>query len=351
MKATELFIRADGGPVIGIGHLVRTAALGQAWTSQRGSVTFVTSCPVETLPRAVTTAGFKIRHVQNVHPDPADGAELLRLSTPGTWVCCDGYHFDAMFTNPLRAAGRRVLQIDDIAHASSYGTDILLNQNTGADELDYHCEPETVRLLGTNFALIRPEFRRSREVHRVINDRARRIVIAIGGADPYQLRERALRALAKVDEQLQIRLVVPPTSTNARELDQLGRTLNLQLTLDPDPSDLPGLLMWADLAIAGGGSTCWELCCLGVPSVVITYADNQTGITSGLQKAGAAVHLGWAFDVSDSLLEATLRDVIGDSALRTQLSSRARSLVDGRGAERVVNAMGAYTTESDLCQR
>jgi spore coat polysaccharide biosynthesis predicted glycosyltransferase SpsG len=84
---------------------------------------------------------------------------------------------------------------------------------------------------------------------------------------------------------------------------------------------------------------------------VITYADNQTGITSGLQKADAAIHLGWAFEVTDALLEHSLRDLIDDPALRTRLSVRARSLVDGRGAERVVNAMAAYTTESDLCQR
>jgi spore coat polysaccharide biosynthesis predicted glycosyltransferase SpsG len=176
-----------------------------------------------------------------------------------------------------------------------------------------------------------------------MSGRARHVLIAVGGGDQYQLRERALRALSKIADDLEIRLIVPPTIANARELESLGRALKMSVMLDPDPSDMTRLMMWADLAIAGGGSTCWELCCLGVPSVVITYADNQTGITAGLQDAGAAIHLGWAFDVTDSVLEQTLRDVIADSNLRAQLSARARSLVDGRGAERVVEAMVAYS--------
>jgi spore coat polysaccharide biosynthesis predicted glycosyltransferase SpsG len=273
------------------------------------------------------------------------------LSQPGTWICCDGYHFDAAYTGRLRDAGRRVLQIDDIAHASSYSPDILLNQNTGADELDYRCAPETVRLLGTTYALLRPQFRSLHGTPRVISGRAGRVLIAVGGGDQYEIRERTLRALANVETNLEIRLIVPPTSRNAHELEALGRALNLSVSIDSDPSDMPELLMWADLAIAGGGSTCWELCCLGVPSIVITYADNQTGITSGLQKAGAAIHLGWAFEVTDALIERSLRDLIDDPALRARLSTRAQALVDGRGAERVVNAMAAYTTESDLCQR
>jgi UDP-2,4-diacetamido-2,4,6-trideoxy-beta-L-altropyranose hydrolase len=346
----ELIIRADGGPTIGIGHLVRSAALGQEWRVQGGNVTFVTACPSEMLPHAVTKAGFPIRHTKSVHPNPNDAAEILRLSRHGTWICCDGYHFDPTFTDPLRGAGRRVLQIDDIAHAPRYSTDILLNQNTGADELDYPCAPETLRLLGPKYALLRPEFRRLHEVQRTISGRARRVLIAVGGGDPYQLRERALRALASLAAELEIHMIVPPTSGNAHELELLGRELKVTLVLHPDPSDMPRLLMWADLAVAGGGSTCWELCCLGVPSIVITYADNQTGITSGLQKAGAAIHLGWASEVSDALLERTLENLIDDSAMRARLSMRARSLVDGQGAERVVNAMITCTTTSKQFQ-
>jgi UDP-2,4-diacetamido-2,4,6-trideoxy-beta-L-altropyranose hydrolase len=348
---TQLIIRADGGPTIGIGHLVRSAALGQAWLAQGGNVTFVTACAPEMLPQAVTTARFQITQVNAVHPNSDDADEILRRSRQGTWICCDGYHFDATFTDRLRRAGRRVLQIDDIAHGAAYSTDILLNQNTGAEELDYRCAPETLRLFGTRYALLRPEFRKSHEAQRTISGRARRVIIAIGGGDQYQLRERALRALANLGAELEIHVIVPPTSTNLHELQLLGRSLKLPLVLDPDPPDMPKLLMWADLAIAGGGSTCWELCCLGVPSIVITYADNQTGITAGLQRFGAAIHLGWAFEVSDALLERTFESLIDDSAMRARLSTRARSLVDGRGAERVVNAMAACTTKSDLCQR
>ena len=43
--------------------------------------------------------------------------------------------------------------------------------------------------------------------------------------------------------------------------------------------DVAGLMGRADLAIGAAGSTAWERCCLGLPSIVLALAANQEPIT------------------------------------------------------------------------
>jgi spore coat polysaccharide biosynthesis predicted glycosyltransferase SpsG len=88
------------------------------------------------------------------------------------------------------------------------------------------------------------------------------------------------------------------------------------------------------LAISASGSTVWELCCLGVPSVVWPLAENQRGIAAALDRAGAAV----AVDGIGEALAAA-RELISFPEKQLALCKAAWGLVDGRGAARVVDEM------------
>ncbi len=92
----------------------------------------------------------------------------------------------------------------------------------------------------------------------------------------------------------------------------------------------------ADIAISAGGSTCWELAFLGLPALFIVTADNQRGIAQGLGEAGAAVNLGWAGDLEPARLSQALTTLLYDRTQREEMSLRARQMVDGLGANRVL---------------
>lgn len=78
---------------------------------------------------------------------------------------------------------------------------------------------------------------------------------------------------------------------------------------------------------------------MGVPTALLTVAPNQAGLASGLGEAGAAWHLGEIASVDEPAIAAALETLVGDRSLREALSARARSLVDGLGASRVVSVL------------
>ena len=108
-----------------------------------------------------------------------------------------------------------------------------------------------------------------------------------------------------------------------------------------DARDMPRRMAWADLAVTAAGSTSWELARVGTPQIAIVLADNQRPIARGLTDAGLAVSLGWHADVTDDRIADAVAALVGDAGRRDELSRRGRELVDGRGASRVVAAMGA----------
>jgi spore coat polysaccharide biosynthesis predicted glycosyltransferase SpsG len=101
------------------------------------------------------------------------------------------------------------------------------------------------------------------------------------------------------------------------------------------------LMAWADIAVAAGGSTSWELAYMGLPAIVAVLADNQAEIAAALARRQVIVNLGDFRRVTPATIEAAVRTLLADSALRSEMSRNGRELVDGHGARRVAAALGA----------
>ena len=89
------------------------------------------------------------------------------------------------------------------------------------------------------------------------------------------------------------------------------------------------LLVLAALVIFGAGSTCWELCLLAVPAIVLAFAENRTQIAKIIANKRAVVaadfrELGTLEEVSHKISQF-------DAVRRATLSASARRILDGRG--------------------
>lgn len=337
-----LLARADAGGRMASGHLVRTLALAQAWESLGGRAVLVARCASGDAPASVAASGIELVDAPASHPAEADAGFLASLirSRGASWVSCDGYHFDAGYTGRLRREGAKVLVLDDVATAPLYDADAILNQNIRAERLTYTCAGPTAMLLGPGFALLRPEF-----LGRAARDRsssqAVRVLVTMGGSDPDNQTARVLRALDAVEAPaLEVTVIVGNTNPHRQALDQQVRALRRHaITLVDNPPDVAAHFERADLAVSGAGSTCYELCHLGVPMILLTLADNQRGIADGLQEADAAVHAGRADAPIDAEIIAAVRLLASDAGRRVRMALAGRRLVDGKGGERVARAM------------
>ncbi len=339
--AEILLIRADAAPEIGAGHVMRCLALAQAWKGRGGETVFIGRCEAPALRERLAREGFRLLPVPAAHPDPADLAATLDAvrDTGASWVVLDGYGFDAGFQRGVKEGGAKVLVLDDYRHLPEYHADLVLNQNIGAEDFDYGLGPGGQVLLGCRYVLLRSEFlQTAREPRRAV-DGPVRVLATLGGADAGNVTGTVLDALASLlPRDFRVRAVAGPANPNTSRLKAQAAGLGGFIRI-VEGADMPTEMAGADLAITAAGSTCWELLFLGVPIACLVLADNQAGIASGLNRAGAALSLGRAESLAAEEISVRVGPLLRDSELRADMARRGRELVDGRGARRVVERL------------
>jgi spore coat polysaccharide biosynthesis predicted glycosyltransferase SpsG len=101
--------------------------------------------------------------------------------------------------------------------------------------------------------------------------------------------------------------------------------------------NMPDLMVWADLAVSAGGSTCWELAFAGVPIIIVELAENQKYIAKTLDKNNIAINLGWYSKVTYKKIQNAIKMIIGSEAKRNMMGVCGRDLINGQGKYKVLN--------------
>ena len=94
------------------------------------------------------------------------------------------------------------------------------------------------------------------------------------------------------------------------------------------------LMVEADLAVGAAGSTSWERCCLGLPTVVLVLADNQEAGARALVDSGAAVHVQTCDEANLGALKSAIIDLEKSPTTLATLAAAAAKVVDGQGVRR-----------------
>jgi UDP-2,4-diacetamido-2,4,6-trideoxy-beta-L-altropyranose hydrolase len=341
----HLYIRADADGKIGVGHIMRCIALGQAWKDQGGEVTFISQCESGALKERIQSEGFRLVALDHVCPDSSDLKKtlaILKSESAGQkhWLVLDGYHFAPEYQKSIRDEGYRVMVMDDMNHLPHYHADILVNQNIHAPDLNYHCDEDTTLLLGTRYVLLRREFLKYRDFKRQVPDQAKNILVTLGGADPDNVTLKVIEALKLHDEpDISVRIIVGPANPHQETLRKAIGPAHFKTELMINPPNMPELMAWADLAISGGGGTSLERCFMGLPSLVITIAINQIEATRELKVRGGILYVGWHEDITEESLLSIVKSTLIDNELIKNTSLIAKSIADGKGVNRILGHM------------
>ena len=256
----------------------------------------------------------------------------------------DGYHFDAAYQQALRAAGLRLLVLDDFGHCTHYSANLVLNQNSNAGESYYSSrEPATRLLLGLPFVLLRREFLRWRDQPRAT---------AAPGQSPLGEHGRQRSKQPDADGRGQfgragiegLRALIVAGGANSRYAELLAQAKGLGpgIEVRQDVHDMPQRMAEADLAVIAAGGTLWELMFMGCPPMIFARTPLQETIFRGLEAQGALVYLGFEQAVGQDCLAAEIGRLARDAGKRTRLAESGRRLIDGRGPMRVFAAMQEY---------
>ncbi len=344
----RLAIRADASDQIGSGHVVRCLALGEAWCAAGGDALFLSRVQSESLRSRILDRGMRFVPQSATTGDELDLLETLQQlskqrDSRNTHVVLDGYQFGTAYQQAIRDVGYPLLVIDDVAHLPWYHATWLLNHGAHSGGLTYQRDSDTQLLLGAQYALVRPEFSRQRGQLPEVPPVARRILVTMGGGDVTVAVETAIRALDQVRTG-SLEAVVLTMSEKEDRVDRIQHAANAcrwPVRIVRDAPDIPSHMAWADLAISAAGGTCWELATMGVPALLVVVADNQRVGAVGLQEHGLAINLGTLDGLTIDSIARAIENLAFDAARRASMCRAGRTLIDGQGPARVVNALRA----------
>ncbi|RYD06308.1 hypothetical protein N752_05290 [Desulforamulus aquiferis] len=256
------------------------------------------------------------------------------------WFIIDHYSLDQNWEKELRPYVKKIMVIDDLADRP-HDCDLLLDQNLCKNANKYRqlVSENCITLIGPRYALLRPEFITARQNLRNRDDNIKRVLVFLGGSDPTNETKKVLDAIIQLNQSnIQFDIVVGQSNPHKYQIRDLCM-LEPNITLHTHVNNMAELMVNADLAIGAGGSTTWERSCLGLPSIVLSIAQNQEQLTTSVADYGALTYLGRAEEVNTEIIVRAVKEHIQGSKSLTEMSEKGKQLVDGFGVERVVNAI------------
>lgn len=264
--------------------------------------------------------------------DAADTINCIdAASSDLDWLVVDHYQLDRSWESLLRTRVGKLMVIDDLANRP-HDCDLLLDQNYYCDQgtrYDDLVGAECKKLLGPRYVLLRPEFLQARSRLRQRDGQVKRILVFFGGGDPDNLTATAVEAIqALLQPDIATDVVVGASNPHASSIeDYCNRVSNTSFHLQV--SNMAELTEASDLALCAGGSTTWERCFLGLPSITVVVADNQESTTVDIAREGAIRYLGWADQLDKSDYVKALREMIAHPDELQAMSKNAMRLMGG----------------------
>lgn len=334
----KALFRCDGSTQIGTGHIMRCLSLAEGLKKKDWQCFFATKCYDTRLADKINEKGFELRLI----PKESSLKEDLKLTRKYASqlktgiILIDSYDIDREYLKGLKEDQFFILSIDDCAQNHFY-SDILLNQNIHATAREYRgrIESYTKLFLGPKYALLREDFASNKKAV-LVSEKAQKILVTMGGGDPYNQSLKVLRALESMEESFSITVLLGSNFLFQEEIENFTRRTSKKIKIVRNTNQVAILMKESDLVISAAGCTVWELCCLGVPTILLILADNQKPVAQSLHKKGIMKNLGWFNQVYESHIQREVSKLSVDQKSRQEMAGKGHLLVDGLGVKRIV---------------
>lgn len=356
----DICFRVDSSLVIGIGHVMRCLTIATRLAARGHRCYFFCRLTTGNIIKDIEKRGFTVYVLGNPADSPnkeadatvsdfdswlgadqkKDSQQTLSLVEANLgvidWFVVDHYSLDAEWENDLKKCCKKILIIDDLANRT-HNCDILLDQTFGRMEKDYaQFVPSSCKILtGSKYALLRTEFAQLREfsVLRRLQPSIKQIIITLGGTDSNNYTSRVLSQLenTSLPSDCRIIVVMGGQAPHLKSVRMQAVSSSWSVEVLVDVVNMAEIIAESDLCIGAAGSTSWERCCLGIPTIMLVIADNQRKVATELNNKGVAIAL-------RSIEELPARITLNTNELK-ELTKKSLDVCDGKGVGRLINAM------------
>ncbi len=344
--------RVDASTQIGSGHVMRCLALADALRARGADVVFICREHEGHLFARIAARDFPVitlpppnRHAEATLDllgvtEHQDAAETLdRLPVGVDWLIVDHYGLSRAWESAARTGERHIVVLDDLADRD-HDCDVLIDPTFPGDPGRYRARAGSAQLLlGPSFALMDPEYARSRKLAGDRPKQERRLLIFFGGSDLPDLTSRTLVAISTGPlRSLPADVVVGATNPYRLKIERIAAD-RPGTTIHGYQPHLADLMRSCTVAVGAGGVTAWERLCIGLPSVVVSLADNQVESSRAMASAGLITYVGTSEEVTDADLRRALESLLHAPESLIETARRGQAFVDGLGSRRVAEVI------------
>jgi UDP-2,4-diacetamido-2,4,6-trideoxy-beta-L-altropyranose hydrolase len=272
--------------------------------------------------------------------EDAERCTLLLADRHFDWLVVDHYALAADWERAMRRAAHRVMVIDDLADRDHY-CDLLLDQNFGrmASHYEQRVSTFTRLLIGPLYALLRPEFaeQRAASLSRREAVKAPNLLISLGAVDKNNHTASVLRSLAGVGlpHDTTIVVVLGAEAPHIASVQAEAARSPWKTEVHVNVKDMAELMSEATWAIGAAGTSAYERCCLGLPTLTLVIADNQQRGAHALSEAGCTIVVNPQAQFDESISQG-ISELI---SYGKRISRRCAAITDGDGVLRLINEM------------
>ena len=326
----NIAFRVDGSSHIGGGHLSRCITLANLIKKRGGTCLFILREHQGCLSSLVTTAGHELELLPlqlernkdigyyeswvgaswQTDVEESLGAIDKFFYRKIDWLIVDHYGLDSRWEDEFASKGIKVGVIDDLVNRS-HNSKFLLDQTCGRDKKEYKdlVPPAADLFLGEKFCLLRDEFfsLRARAIEKRNSfSNTQKVLINFGSTDPTGQTLLALKGIESFAKQrsAEVLLVIGSGCPFLEQIKNMVKTLSYKIKLYIDTNCVGNLILRSDLCIGAAGASTWERCFLGLPTLLVKTAENQTDVINRVISSNAAVAYTGALDCKSSLAKA-----------------------------------------------
>ena len=337
----RIYIRADANKQIGTGHVMRCLSIADCITEKEVVFIVADKCS-ETL---INEKGYSTICLGTIWNDLESEIEVLKRVIEENKIerlLIDDYFVTEFY---LLEIGKlvEIYYIDDI-NQFLYPVSTLINYNIYARDMNYEERYEkqkmkTSFLLGTEYAPLREEFQ---EIEERAFEGVSKILITSGGTDNYNMIGSILERMEKENDFFvyQFYCVIGRFNRNKDVLLKKYETYkNVHLLYNI--SNMSDYMKMCDVCITAGGSTIYELCACGTPSVMFSLADNQLDCAKKVSEIELMPWVGDARTDMGMCFDNIVKEInkYRNPSYWESVSHRMQRVVDGKGAQRIANEL------------
>jgi len=321
----KVFILTEGGKNIGLGHITRCTSIYEAFEE--------IGVPLQLIVNGDETVGDLLKDKNCKVFDWLNERETLLATVKNAdIVFIDSYLADCDLYETISNMTKTAVYIDDDVRLD-YPRGFVLNGAVLAEQMPYPKRKEVTYLLGAQYAPLRKEF--WDVPAKLIRDNLETVMITFGGADIRNVTPKVLKLLTDACPEVLKKVIIAKSFRNIAEIERL-KDNNTKLIYYPNAAEMKKVMLESDIAIAAGGQTLYELARIGVPTIGICVAENQSQNIEGWRKSGFLKYVGWYSDenLSEKIVKAV--NEFMSYAERVERSEMGRNYVDGKGTKRII---------------